>query len=211
MRVQAVLAHPLPDSFTAAVHRTAVAALRTAGHEVVETDLYAEGFEPALTAAERGGYFADPYEASAVRPLVDRLLRSQALVLSYPHWWFDQPAILKGWFDRVWGPGIAFRHDRAGGRIVPLLDGLETVAVLTSFGSPWWLAELYLRNPARRILRKGTLAACAPRARLRYLALYDMDRTTARRRAAHLARVEAAMGRLEQARFWPIRPKASLL
>ncbi|WP_029007298.1 NAD(P)H-dependent oxidoreductase [Azospirillum halopraeferens] len=193
MRVQAILAHPLPDSFAAAVHRTAVAALRTAGHEVVETDLYAEGFEPALTAAERAGYFSDPYDAGAVGPLVERLRWSQALVLTFPHWWFDQPAILKGWFDRVWAPGVAFRHDREGGRIVPLLTGLERVTVLTSFGSPWWLAELYMRNPARRILKRGVLAACAPRARLRYLALYDMDRATARRRAAHLAAVETAV------------------
>lgn len=196
MRVQALLAHPLSDSFTAAVHRTAVSALRAAGHEVVETDLYAEGFEPALTTAERGSYFADPYDSSAVAPLVERLLGSEALVLSYPHWWFDQPAILKGWYDRVWGPGIAFRHDLAGGRIVPLLKGLDSVTVLTSFGSPWWLVELYMRNPARRILRKGVLGACAPRARLRYLALYDMDRATAGQREAHLAKVAAAMGRL---------------
>ncbi|HYH21527.1 MAG TPA: NAD(P)H-dependent oxidoreductase [Azospirillum sp.] len=193
MRVQAILAHPLPDSFTAAVHRTAVTALRAAGHEVVETDLYAEEFEPALTAAERGLYYAADCDTSAVAPLVERLRWSEALVLSYPHWWFDMPAMLKGYFDRVWAPGVAFRHDRAGGRIEPLLTDLKHVTVLTSFGSPWWAAELYMRNPARRILKSGVLAACAPRAAFRYLALYDMDRATPPKRARHLARVETAM------------------
>ncbi|HEY0834914.1 MAG TPA: NAD(P)H-dependent oxidoreductase [Azospirillum sp.] len=193
MRVQAILAHPLPDSFAAAVHRAAVGGLRAAGHEVVETDLYAEGFEPALSAAERGRYYAADYDTSAVAPLVERLRWSQALVLSYPHWWFDMPAMLKGYFDRVWAPGVAFRHDLAGGRIHPLLTDLKRVAVLTSFGSPWWVAELYMRNPARRILKGGLLTACAPQAAFRYLALYDMDRATAPRRARHLARVEAAM------------------
>jgi len=192
VRVQAILAHPLPDSFAAAVHRTAVTALRAAGHEVVETDLYAEGFEPALTPAERGLYYA-AYDTSAVAPLVERLRWSEALVLSYPHWWFDMPAMLKGYFDRVWAPGVAFRHDRDGGRIEPLLTGLKHVAVLTTFGSPWWVAELYMRNPARRILKSGLLSACAPQARFHYLALYDMDRATAPKRARHLARVEAAM------------------
>ena len=193
MRVLAVLAHPLPDSYAAAVHRTAVAALRAAGHDVTEADLYAQGFEPALTAAERGAYFDPGYDAAAVRPLVEQLRAAEGLVLTFPHWWFDMPAILKGWFDRVWAPGVAFRHDRDGGRIEPLLTGLRTVAVLTSFGSPWWLAELYMRNPARRILKAGLLTACAPQARLRYLALYDMDRATAAKRARHLARVGAAM------------------
>lgn len=193
MRVQAILAHPLPDSFAASVHRTAVTALRAAGHEVVETDLYAEGFEPALTPAERGLYYSAAYDTSAVAPLVERLRWSEALVLSYPHWWFDMPAMLKGYFDRVWAPGVAFRHDRAGGRIEPLLSSLKHVTVLTTFGSPWWVAELYMRNPARRILKSGLLTACAPKAGLRYLALYDMDRATAPKRARHLARVEAAM------------------
>ncbi|HYG91069.1 MAG TPA: NAD(P)H-dependent oxidoreductase [Azospirillum sp.] len=193
MRVQAVLAHPLSDSFAAAMHRTAVAALRTAGHDVTETDLYAEGFEPALTAAERGAYFDPDYDTAAVQPLVDRLRASEGLVLTFPHWWFDMPAILKGWFDRVWAPGVAFRHDKAGGRIEPLLTELRQMAVLTSFGSPWWLAELYMRNPARRILKAGVLTACAPRARLRYLALYDMDRATAGKCARHLAKVETEM------------------
>ncbi len=196
MRIQTILAHPLPDSFAAAVHRRAADTLRARGHEVVETDLYAEGFEPALTAAERAAYFDPGPQGAAVRPLVERLQWSQALVLCFPHWWFDQPAMLKGYFDRVWAPGVAFRHDRAGGRIEPLLHGLRSVTVLTSFGSPWWVAELYLRNPARRILKRGILTACSPGASVRYLAHYDMDRSTPESRARFLARVGRAMERL---------------
>lgn len=196
MRIQTILAHPLPQSFAAAVHRTAVSALRASGHEVMETDLYSEGFAPALTIAERTSYFSPDYDASAVAGLVERLHWSEGLVFCYPHWWFDQPAILKGYIDRVWGPGIAFRHDLAGGRILPLLTKLRTVAVLTSFGSPWWLTELYMRNPARRILKKGVLAACAPQASFRYLAHYDMDRSTDLSRKRFLDRVDGAMRRL---------------
>ena len=196
MRIQTILAHPLADSFAAAIQRTAAKALRAAGHELIETDLYAEGFAPALTVAERAAYFSPGYDVSAVAPLVDRLRWSQGLVLCFPHWWFDQPAILKGWFDRVWAPGVAFRHDRAGGRIEPLLTGLLSVSVLTSFGSPWWLAELYMRNPARRILKSGILTACAPQARLRYLAHYDMDRSTDATRKRFLTKVDATMQRI---------------
>lgn len=195
MRVQTILAHPLPDSFAAAVHRTAADTLRASGHEVVETDLYAEGFEPALTAAERAAYYAPGYDTSAVRPLVERLQWAEALVFCFPHWWFNHPAVLKGYFDRVWAPGVAFRHDLAGGRIEPLLGNLRSVTVLTSFGSPWWVVELYMRNPARRILKSGILTACAPKASFRYLAHYDMDRSTPQTRAGFLERVETAMRR----------------
>lgn len=195
MLIQTVLAHPLPGSFAAAVHRTAADTLRAAGHVVEETDLYAEGFAPALTVAERGSYFSPDYDCSAVAPLIDRLKRCEGLVLCFPHWWFDQPAILKGWFDRVWAPGVAFRHDRDGGRIEPLLSNLKAVTVLTSFGSPWWVVNLYMRNPAKRILKAGILTACAPQACFGYLAHYDMDRSTEATRRRFLVRVEERMRR----------------
>ncbi|AWK89280.1 NAD(P)H-dependent oxidoreductase [Azospirillum thermophilum] len=195
MRIQTILAHPLSDSFAAAVHRTAADSLRAAGHTVTETDLYAEGFEPALTAAERARYFDPDYDTGPVAPLVERLLEAEGLVFCYPHWWFNYPAVLKGYFDRVWAPGVAFRHDPAGGRIVPLLTGLRRVAVLTSFGSPWWVVNLHMRNPARRILKNGILTACAPTASFRYLAHYDMDRSTDATRKRFLSRVEREMQR----------------
>ncbi|NYZ15287.1 NAD(P)H-dependent oxidoreductase [Azospirillum sp. RWY-5-1] len=196
MRVQTILAHPLPDSFAAAVHRTAADTLRDAGHEVAETDLYAQGFEPALTAAERAAYHRPDYDTTAVAPLVERLRWADALVLVYPHWWFDMPAIMKGYFDRVWAPGVAFRHDPAGGTIRPLLTNLRHVAVLTSFGSPWWINALGLRHPSRRILRVGVVGACAPKARFHWRALYDMDRSTPDTRARFLAAAAADMRRL---------------
>ena len=196
MRIQTILAHPLPDSFAAAVHRKAADTLHACGHEVVETDLYAEGFEPALTAAERADYFSPTYDTSAVQPLVDRLRQSEGLVFCFPHWWFNFPALLKGYYARVWAPNVAFRHDLAGGRIEPMLGNLRTVAVLTTFGSPWWVVELYMRNPARRILKSGLLTACAPKASFHYVAHYDMDRSTPATRAKFLTRAEGLMRRL---------------
>ena len=56
MRVLVLFAHPLADSFAAALHRAVVAKLRQGGHEVDDCDLYAEGFDPVLSAAERRAY-----------------------------------------------------------------------------------------------------------------------------------------------------------
>ena len=69
MRVLVLYAHPLPDSFAAALHRTVVAALQRGGHQVDDCDLYAEGFDPVLTAAERAVYNAKYPDLSAVARL----------------------------------------------------------------------------------------------------------------------------------------------
>ncbi|MBO3758687.1 NAD(P)H-dependent oxidoreductase [Ciceribacter sp. L1K22] len=175
-RVLVVLAHPLPDSFAASAARTVREALETAGHIVDFLDLYAEDFDPRLTAAERAAYMTPDYDASAVAPLVARLKAADALVLVFPQWWFNLPAIMKGFIDRVFVPGVAFDHDKAGGRIVPLMTNIRSFSVVTSTGSPWWVVRFYMGDPVRRILKRGVAAFCAKRLDFRMFALHDMDR-----------------------------------
>jgi len=196
MRLLLVLAHPLADSFAAAVAQAARDTLIANGHEVDWLDLYREGFDPRLSPAERGGYFDDPYDASAVAPLVERLQAAEGLVLVFPQWWFGFPAILKGWFDRVFAPGVAFAHDPAGGRILPRLGNIRRLHALTTTGSPWWVVRLVMGDPVRRVLRRAIAPMCAKGVRFGTTALHDMDRATPAQRAAHLARVRRVMGRI---------------
>ena len=63
MHILMVLAHPLAESFAAAVARTARETLEERGHTVDLLDLYQEDFDPRLTAAERAGYFDIPYDS----------------------------------------------------------------------------------------------------------------------------------------------------
>ena len=192
MRVQLLIAHPVGDSYCASLAARARDALARNGHEVREIDLYRDNFDPRLSSPERASYFGD-FDASAVGAYVDTLRWAEGLVFVFPQWWFNMPAILKGYFDRVWAPGVAFRHDLASGRILPLLGGVRRFCVITTFGSPWWVVELYMRNPVRAQLKRGLAAACAPQARFRMLALHDMDRATLRKRQQFLDRVESEM------------------
>lgn len=194
MRILLVLAHPLPESFAASIARTAREALQARGHEVDLLDLYREDFDPRLTAAERAGYFAEPYDISAVSGLVARLKAAEGLVLVFPQWWFGFPAILKGFFDRVLAPGVAFSHDMSGGRIVPELGNIRLLWALTTTGSPWWMVHLYMGNPVRRLLRRAIAPVCAKGLRFRVLSLHDMDRATDAHRKAYLERVRKALG-----------------
>jgi NAD(P)H dehydrogenase (quinone) len=173
MRFLVVYAHPLDDSFHSALHRQVVRALNDAGHEVDDCDLYAEGFQPVLSAEERRAYHDAGANGGFAPREIERLRRCQGLVLVFPTWWFGMPAILKGWFDRVWLPGVAFAL--AGGQTRPLLHQIERFAVVTTYGSPWWVIRLMLGDPNRRVLMRGIRILMSRGVRTRWFAKYDMD------------------------------------
>jgi putative NADPH-quinone reductase len=195
MRVLVIYAHPLADSFAAALHQTIVAALRRRGHEVDDCDLYAEGFDPVLSAAERRTYNTPAPELAGVAGHVARLTAAEALVLCFPTWWYGMPAILKGYFDRVWAQGVAFSLPEGGGVIEPALTNIRKFWVVTSYGSPWWLIRLVLRNPVRAVLLGGLARLCGRGVETRFLALYSIDTAPRAKTAAFLARVERAFAR----------------
>lgn len=190
-----VLAHPLPQSFTASAARIVVETLEAAGNTVDLLDLYAEDFDPRLTVAERAAYMEPGYDTASVAPLVRRLQAADGLVLVFPQWWFNLPAIMKGFIDRVFVPGVAFSHDKAGGRIVPLLANIKTFWIVTSTGSPWWVVHLYMGNPLRRLMKRGVAAFCARKLDFRMVTLHDMDRADDARRREFLQRLRHALAR----------------
>ncbi|QEE46126.1 NAD(P)H-dependent oxidoreductase [Rhizobium sp. WL3] len=191
-----VLAHPLPESFAASAARLVVETLEAKGHTVDLLDLYAEDFDPRLTAVERAAYMEPGYQPTEVAAIVERLKAADGLVLVFPQWWFNLPAIMKGFIDRIFVPGVAFEHDKAGGRIVPLMTHIRTFWVVTSTGSPWWVVHFCMGNPVRRILKRGVAAFCAKGVDFRMLAIHDMDRATEVQRGAFLAKVRSAFSRV---------------
>jgi len=193
MRVLVLYAHPNPESFVAALHRTVVETLRRAGHEVDDCDLYAEGFDPVLTYEERVGYLAIPENRKPVESYVQRLERAEALVLVFPVWNFGFPAILKGFLDRVFLPGVSFKL--VNGLATPNLTHLKTLVAVTTYGATRWRAFL-LGDPPRKVVTRMLRVLVAPVAKRRYLALHDMNRQTPEGRAAFLAKVERTLSRL---------------
>jgi NAD(P)H dehydrogenase (quinone) len=191
-RALVLFAHPCPESFSAALHRAVVEALRGRGWEVDDCDLHAEGFSPVLTAAERRGYHDVATNAAPVQAYVERLRAAEALVLVFPVWNFGFPAILKGFFDRVFLPGVSFRLE--AGRVRPNLTQIRRLAAVTTYGGTR-LRALLAGDPPRRIATRAVWHVTRPE-RLRYLALYDMNRATRARREAFLGRVRAEMAAL---------------
>ncbi len=195
MKVYVVYCHPDPESFTAAVRRRAVDALRAAGHEVKVTDLYEDKFEPALSLQERLDYLAVPSLEPAITDYCQRLQWCQVLVFIYPTWWSGQPAMLKGWLDRVLVRGVAWDLADGAVRVRPRLTNVRRLVTITTHGSSK-LVNLMEGETGRRVIGRSVRVLCHRFARTTWLAMYDIDRSTTAGRQAFLDRVGGRMQRL---------------
>jgi putative NADPH-quinone reductase len=196
MRIQVVHCHPLVSSYNHALFQAVVETLRRNGHEVVATDLYREGFQPAMTEHERQTYMRESYDHSAVANYCETLKSVEGLILCFPHWWFSMPAVLKGWVDRVWGPGIAFDYDAKDMHLEPALRNIKLFGVITSYGSPWWIVALFAGNAGKKVLMRGMKPLCAKDVRSFYMAHYDMDHSTDETRRAFLEKVRRRVAQI---------------
>ena len=177
MRVHVVYAHPIPTSLTGRLHATVVEGLTEAGHEVDDLDLYAAGFDPVLSPEHRAGYLDAPGNRAPVEAYVARLQAADALVLCHPVWNFGWPAILKGYFDRVFLPEVAFVFGK--NRLGP---GLSPTSASSPASRPTARSaggHAVLGDPPRKNGTRFLRAVCHPRVKVGYHALYDVDRTGA--------------------------------
>lgn len=197
MRVHVVHAHPVETSFNRALYETTVAALKEAGHEVDALNLYDEGFEAILSREERLGYHDIPDNLTpSVKPYVDRLRAADALVFVHPVWNYGYPAILKGYFDRIFLPGVSFvligGNGTDKGKLVPNMKNIKKVAYVTSYGGDR-LRTILMGDPPRRLARRWAWAMFGGWMPPKYLAFYDMNNATPERLNAFIAKVRRTM------------------
>jgi NAD(P)H dehydrogenase (quinone) len=191
MRVLVVYAHPVETSYNAALHDEVLHNLKAAGHEVDDCDLYAEGFNPVLSREERLGYHDVPSNQRPVQGYIERLQRAEAIVFCFPTWCFGLPAMLKGYFDRVFVPGVAF--DLSDPRNVkPSLTHLKRIGAVVTYGRPRWTAFL-MGDPPRKIMTRYMRILAGGKARVDYLAYYHMNVATRPALERFKARVGRAM------------------
>ncbi len=192
MRVLVVYAHPLEKSFLSAAHAGVVETLRRRGHAVDDLDLYAEKFDPVLSAGQMQSYVDTKLNTREVEAYVERLRAADALVLVFPVWFDGLPAIMQGYFQRVFLPGVSVVIDE-NGLFHPNLQNLKRMAAVCAYGeSRSDVAKKH--DPPRRFVRDNIGALIDPAGRFEYLALYDMNFSTAHRRAALLRRIARTFG-----------------
>ena len=189
MKALVLFAHPCEESFGAALHTRIVETLSARGWDIDDCDLNAEGFQPVLTAEERRAYHDEPENCGPVQPYVDRLRAADALIFSFPVWNFGYPAILKGFLDRVFLPGVSFKL--VDGKVAPNLTHIKKLAAVTTYGGTR-LRAFGAGDPPRKHFTRAVWHVTRPD-KMRYLALYDMNRATDADRARFLAKVEREM------------------
>jgi len=115
-----VYAHPSEDSFTRHARDSFVKGLEAAGHSYVISDLYKMGFKTDMSEAEylrEANYREELPLPEDVIEEQRKINSSDAIAFIYPVFWTEAPAILVGWFDRVWTYGFAY-----GERSMKILD-----------------------------------------------------------------------------------------
>ena len=132
MKHLVIVAHPRTDSLTMQLARTYVDELAASGHGHTLHDLYRMEFDPVLTSTEIA-----QTEIRCTPPVVlqaqQDIEAAEAVTVIYPLWWLSMPAILKGYIDRVFARGFAYRS--YGGQVQGLLTGRKCVLVTLS-GAP---------------------------------------------------------------------------
>jgi putative NADPH-quinone reductase len=190
-RALVVYCHPHPTSFVAAVRDRAVEALQAGGAEVRVNDLYAEGFDPCFSAVERAAHLSPGPDPSVAGYAAD-LTWCNLLVLVYPTWWSGQPAMLKGWIDRVWVRGVAWDLPDGANRLRPMLRNVRRIVAITTHGSPKYV-NVIEGEGGKRTLTRSVRSMCHPLTRTSWVALYNVDRCDEAARRAFLDRVDARM------------------
>lgn len=193
MRVLVIYSHPVETSFNAALHQQVLQSLRAAGHEVDDCDLYAENFNPVMSREERLGYHEVPANRLPVQRYVERLEWAEALVYCFPTWCFGLPAMLKGFFDRVLMPGVAFDISDPQ-NVKPALTHIRRISAVVTYGRPRWTA-LLMGDPPRKSITRYLRLLTGGKAKVDYHAYYHMNVATPPKLQAFKARVGRVMER----------------
>ena len=193
MRVHYLYCHPQATSFHAAIRARALAGLAAARHDVDLLDLYEDRFDPVMWEAERRDYHDTSRNQARLTGYIARLRAADALIVQFPVWSFGMPAMLKGYFDRMMMPGVAFDLSNPS-RAKPLLGNLRRIAGIATYGRPR-IRALAIGDPPRRMVKRYLPWFANWRARVDYYALYHMNVATDADRAAFIAKVERAMRR----------------
>ncbi len=124
-----VHAHPERTSVTSQLADSASKTLSHLGHEIFESDLYAMGWKAIFDAEdfpnrlnrtrlsfveESRHAFSTGTQTADVEEEQRKMLKSDAVIMVFPLWWFSMPAIMKGWIERVWAYGLAYGYRGAG-------------------------------------------------------------------------------------------------
>ena len=187
MNIVVVLGHPSADSYCAAIFERIILALKSQStHNVTAIRLADEKFATAMSTAERVAYeTSTPLINDETKRHAEFLLQAEVLIFVYPTWWSGLPAQLKGWLERVFVLGVAFRFNK-NSKIRPNLYNVRHIIGVSTYGSPWRYMKL-INDNGRRTLTRAIRMSTGLRTRTMWCGIYALDTCTQQQREKFIA------------------------
>ncbi|HCS64977.1 MAG TPA: NADPH:quinone reductase [Cellvibrio sp.] len=150
-----IVGHPDSNSYCASLAESYVKAAAEKGHELKLFKLGDANFDPILHHGHNQRQELEP-DLVAMR---ESILWSSHLVFVYPIWWGSIPALLKGFFDRTFLPGFAFRYRENSVWWDRLLAGRSAHLIVTMDTPPWYYRWIY-KMPGHNQMKITILEWC---------------------------------------------------
>jgi putative NADPH-quinone reductase len=154
-KITVILGHPDSSSYCGVLAAAYVQAAVDSGHSVKFFKLGEIIFNPIL----HHGYNQRQELEPGLKEIQDAITWSEHLVFVYPIWWGSMPALLKGFFDRVFLPGYAFKYRENSPFVDKLLAGRSAHAVVTMDAPVWYYRFIY-KQPGHNQIKKVILEFC---------------------------------------------------
>lgn len=157
MKYLIVYAHPNPKSFNQAIKEQVEAQIKKTGKEFAVRDLYRMKFNPLLDVQDFSLMIKGRL-AKDIKREQDYVKDAHTLIFIYPIWWFGMPAILKGYIDRVFSHGFAFRFTEKGPE--GLLPGKKVIIFNTTGGPESNYSSMGYADALRKTTDIGIFEFC---------------------------------------------------
>jgi len=155
-KVLIISGHPNENSYNQALSKSYEEGLRHANVQLSRIDIRKLDFNLNLSH----GFGSTPQEPD-VAAAIKKLQQADHIVWFFPMWWYGYPALMKGFIDRTFLPGIAFKYQDKPFP-VQLFKG-KTASIVITADAPYWYNRWVMGNPAIKQLKKGTLQFCGIR------------------------------------------------
>jgi len=154
-KILIINAHPDKESLCNSLAASYKKGADSAGADCKLVNLTDLKFNPVLTNGYRQRTELEP----DLLEMQKEISNADHIVIVYPNWWSTYPALLKGFFDRVFLPGFAFRYRENSVLWDKLLTG-KSARVIVTMDTPKWYYSLVYRNPGHHSIKTGILGFC---------------------------------------------------
>lgn len=196
MRTLIVFNHPYEGSYCNAILHAVHKGLQIGGHEVDIIHLDNDRFRPAMTKADLKAFVDHQPIDPQVIDYSERIRQADHLIFIFPIWWDIMPAMTKGFIDRVLFPGVVYDHHPRGFGLVPLLDNLKSITMITTMNKPKLMYSLLIGNLIRKAMLKSVFKAMGYK-NLRWISFTSVKRVSHEKRVRWLDNLEKQFSTLK--------------